>query len=95
MNKFCIFAAGRGTRNNNIDGLHKALLPIENKPTISYIIEKFDKNDIYRPKMGFAIPLVEWLRGPLKEWASDLINQPALNDGVIDTKEVKKIMNKN
>ena len=55
------------------------------------LLEKFDKKDIYRPKMGFAIPLVEWLRGPLKEWASDLINQPALNDGLIDIKEVKKI----
>ena len=44
MNKLCIIAAGRGSRNNNIDGLHKALLPIENKPTISHIIEKFDKN---------------------------------------------------
>ena len=43
MNKLCIFSAGRGTRNNNVDGLHKALLPIENKPTISHIIEKFDK----------------------------------------------------
>ena len=44
MNKFCIFAAGRGTRNNNIDGLHKALLPIENKPVISHIIEKLDES---------------------------------------------------
>ena len=44
MTKFCIFAAGRGTRNNNIDGLHKALLPIENKPVISHIIEKLDES---------------------------------------------------
>ena len=42
--KFCILAAGRGTRSNDVDGLHKALLPLENKPVISYLIDKLDKN---------------------------------------------------
>lgn len=44
MNKFCILAAGRGTRNNHIVGLHKALLPLENKPVISHIIDKLNKS---------------------------------------------------
>lgn len=38
--KFCILAAGRGTRNNVIDGLHKGLLPLNNKAVISHIINK-------------------------------------------------------
>ena len=38
--KFCILAAGRGTRNTSVAGLHKALLPIENKSVISHIISK-------------------------------------------------------
>ena len=42
--KLCLLAAGRGTRNRNINGLHKALLPLENKPVISHIIENFHKD---------------------------------------------------
>ena len=38
--KVCLLSAGRGTRNSSIKGLHKALLPIENKPAISHIIDK-------------------------------------------------------
>jgi|TARA_R100000234_G_scaffold100399_1_gene69253 dTDP-glucose pyrophosphorylase len=41
--KFCILAAGKGTRNNDVKGLHKALLPLENRPIISHIIDKLDK----------------------------------------------------
>ena len=44
MKKFCILAAGQGTRNSNVVGLHKALLPLENKPVISHIIDGLDKN---------------------------------------------------
>jgi len=40
--KFCILAAGIGSRNNVLNGLHKGLLPIQNIPMISHVLSKLE-----------------------------------------------------
>ena len=46
---------------------------------------------VERPKMGFAVPLESWLRGPLREWAEHLLSQSRLrSEGFLNPDVVRR-----
>jgi len=51
--KLCILSAGQGSRNTTVAGLHKSLLPIENRAVISKIIRSFSKDIEIVIALGF------------------------------------------
>lgn len=56
------------------------------------LYEYVPRNLIDRPKMGFGVPVGNWIKGPLRDWAEGLLSEKSLTSGgSFDAKKVRHV----
>ena len=74
-------------------GNHLKIREGQSKWLLRQVLYKYvPKQLIERPKMGFSVPVGEWLRGPLRDWAEDLLNVKTMDaQGILDPRMVSEV----
>jgi asparagine synthase (glutamine-hydrolysing) len=70
----------------------------QGKWILRHLLSRYVPRNLWqRPKNGFGIPLGEWLRGPMRDWAEDLLaesrlrNESFLNPVIVREKWVEHL----
>jgi asparagine synthase (glutamine-hydrolysing) len=63
------------------------------KWALRQVLERYvPRSLVERPKAGFGIPLGDWLRGPLRSWATELLDGPTLRrQGFVNAAVVDRV----
>jgi asparagine synthase (glutamine-hydrolysing) len=71
--------------------MHQKIRAGQGKWLLRQVLDRYvPKQFIDRPKQGFGIPLADWLRGPLRGWAEDLLSPSKLSsDGFLNPVRVQ------
>lgn len=66
---------------------------VQSKWLLRQVLKQYIPEALFnRPKMGFGIPLADWLRGPLHPWATNLLSEQSLDGNpYINTSSARKI----
>lgn len=62
----------------------------QRKWVLRQVLRRFVPDALFeRPKQGFGIPVGEWIRGPLRDWAESLLSARSLEHGLLDADRVR------
>jgi len=72
--------------------LHMKIRDGQGKWILRKLLYKYVPQELIdRPKQGFALPIDAWLRGPLREWAENLLEESRLiNEGFFHPEPIRK-----